>query len=578
MSKSDTSSARPALETILDKHGRETAHATMSSPGSQSEMFISPNQAIPVVFVPGIMGSPLISTTGKELWTGQGRWAWRPDSTKWVARGYGWLEAWQRKKLLDPATTRPVTSPSDADEEKLAAFLKDKIMPLAEAKRRGWGSVMISSYGDILCYLETQLRYIFYRGHLYPGTQAARPAHPEQWGELRGYERLTDDEFRQAAAWRFPVYAVGYNWVDSNGRAADYLKQRIDAIRHDCRERLKLKVDKVLLVTHSMGGLVARMCAKRYESDILGVIHGVQPAIGAGTAYARVRAGWESDVALSRPLESLFSMVGAWALGPTGREVTTVFANGAGPLELLPNQLYGSGWLKIDYKGRDGQRTLFSLPNADPYEEIYRVPDKWWRLVHPGALVEGESSPAKVSAAWNIYDETLTLAKDFHYELGAYYHPVTHAHCGADTGREAWHRITWRLESLVDAATTIRAAPPSAEAARDARLTRDPMTGNYCDVHDTTSAAPAAYTNKWTGQAIIGGSYGGAYYRATLQAQDDAGDATVPAHSGLAPRNACQFFAEMRGFDHQGSYNNEHARAATLYGILRIAANASSLS
>ena len=453
-------------------------------------------------------------------------------------------------------------------------------MPAAEARRRGWGSVMISSYGDILCYLETQLRYIFYQGHLYPGTYAARPAHPERWGNLRGYERLSDEAFAKAAAWRFPVYAVGYNWVDSNSRAADHLKERIDAIRKDCRERLKLKCDKVLLVSHSMGGLVARMCAKRYESDILGVIHGVQPAIGAGTAYARVRQGWESDVALSRPLASVFSMVGAWALGPTGREVTTVFASGAGPLELLPNQQYGSGWLKVDYKGRDGQSTLFSLPNADPYEEIYRVPDKWWRLVHPGALVDsskGQITQDSLRSEWSGFSDQLDRAKQFHTELGSYYHPVTHAHCGADTGREAWHRVTWRLESLVDVATTIRAAPPNAQAARDARLTQDLMTGQ-CVIHDTASAGPAAYTNKWTGEAVIGGQYSGATYRAWLEGQDDAGDATVPAHSGLAPRNACQFFAEMSGFEHQGSYNDDHARAATLYGILRIAANAPPLA
>lgn len=123
--------------------------------------------------------------------------------------------------------------------------------------------------------------------------QGAVPHNPEV-GQLNGYQVLTKEMLREAAEFRYPVYAVGYNWLQTNGKAADYLAGKIEAIIDRCRKELRVKCDHgVILVTHSMGGLVGRMCAKRYPALIQGVVHGVQPAVGAGTAYRRVRAGWE---------------------------------------------------------------------------------------------------------------------------------------------------------------------------------------------------------------------------------------------------------------------------------------------
>ncbi|MGA4817661.1 hypothetical protein ACPA9J_36090 [Pseudomonas aeruginosa] len=33
----------------------------------------------------------------------------------------------------------------------------------------------------------------------------------------------TSEMLREAAEFRYPVYAVGYNWLQTNGKAADYL-------------------------------------------------------------------------------------------------------------------------------------------------------------------------------------------------------------------------------------------------------------------------------------------------------------------------------------------------------------------
>lgn len=566
------------LETVLDKNGRESATTRMGTPGGVDEMFISPNQAIPVVFLPGIMGSPLIATgDNRGLRPELGKWAWFPDEAlDWVVKGYGKLKYHQRRHLLDPAKTRAVESVHDADMGQLEAFCAGTNMPAEEAARRGWGSVMITSYGKVLLHLENQLRFIFYRGNPYPGTYSAIPSDPAVWGDVKGYTRLSEDDLRKAAGWRFPVYAVGYNWLDSNAAAAEFLKRRIDAIRADCRDRLKLKCDKVILVTHSMGGLVGRLFAKRYSDDVLGVVHGVQPATGAGTAYARVRGGWDANLSLLSPMTSVFNQVGAWALGSSGFEVSAVFAGGAGPLELLPNQLYGSGWLKIQYGRGNSAETLFALPENDPYEEIYKDRDHWWRLIHPFSLLERRfwNNANLIEEEWNEYIDQLNNAQAFHRELGAYYHPNTYAHCGADSGQPAWHTISWQLEPLREISTGVFARKPHPAAAREARLTQDLMRGS-CEIHDPAGAGDI-WVNR-NGKGVIAQS-SGSFYRAWLSGKDDSGDATVPAHSGLAPRNHVGFFATMSGFEHQGSYKQSEVQAVTLYSMISLAAKAERLS
>jgi pimeloyl-ACP methyl ester carboxylesterase len=560
----------------MDRSGRESATTRLASPGSVDEMYVKPTQAIPIVFVPGIMGSPLIWKGGSTLFDDQGKWAWFPDGQSWMLSGYGGLSAAERKDLLDPSKTRALVSAADADRQTVADNLESTILTVDEALRRGWGSVMMSSYGKILEYLETQMNYIYFRANVYPGTQAALPGDPNRWGQLRGYVRLTDAQLRKAANWRYPVYAVGYNWLDTNAQAAEFLKQRIDAIRADCRSRLHLKCDKVILVTHSMGGLVARMCAKRYPSDVLGVVHGVQPAIGAATAYSRVRSGWESNGSLLHPLESIKGMVGAWVLGPTGAEVSTVFANAPGPLELLPNHLYGPGWLRVT--AEDGRDELFSMPRADPYEEIYRVPDKWWRLIHPGILLRAADAgnQTKLNAAWIKFSSNLDKAKSFHTTLGDYYHPNTYAHCGADQGQMAWHQAGWRLQPLVDIGTGIRAKRrPAPSAVRDTyRLAGDRMKGT-CTINDVQGAGDVMVSQNGVG---VVRHYGGDIYRAWILGKDDSGDATVPAHSGRAPRAQAKFFAEMRGFEHQGSYAHRDVQAVTHYSLLRVGSEAKDLA
>jgi triacylglycerol esterase/lipase EstA (alpha/beta hydrolase family) len=63
------------------------------------------------------------------------------------------------------------------------------------------------------------------------------------------------------------------------------------------------KCEKVILVTHSMGGLVARYYSELLDGDfgqknILGIVHGVMPDRGAPMAYKRMKAGEAVPVGL----------------------------------------------------------------------------------------------------------------------------------------------------------------------------------------------------------------------------------------------------------------------------------------
>jgi triacylglycerol esterase/lipase EstA (alpha/beta hydrolase family) len=110
-----------------------------------------------------------------------------------------------------------------------------------------------------------------------------------------GESNLTSDEVALSYQYLFPVHAVGYNWLQSNVDSAQALAGRIDKIIGDYKASGR-KCEKVILVTHSMGGLVARYYSELLDGDfgqknILGIVHGVMPDRGAPMAYKRMKAG-----------------------------------------------------------------------------------------------------------------------------------------------------------------------------------------------------------------------------------------------------------------------------------------------
>lgn len=559
------------LQTQIGPDGREQASAPLESQGcADNLLYISPRQAIPVIFVPGIMGTPLLATgkNNKNLVKKlNGRWAWFPDSLGWmgiasIIGGFNRLSPAEKKTLLDPEQTKVPMAIGEAD---FSGFdLKTCPLPKDEIERRGWGSVLLSDlggYGPILSFLENELRTLYHdTGRGKPRVKGAMLAFEGSIQAIKGYEALDLTAYKKASAWSYPVYACGYNWLRSNEESADELAHYIQYVLNDCRTRLKLKCDKVILVTHSMGGLVGRRCAQKHPENILGVVHGVQPAIGAGTAYRRVRAGWED-------------VIGRWAIGENADEVTPVFG-APGPLQLLPNQLYGNGWLNVRWGKKDGP-LLMSLPKqSNPYDEIYSKTTAWWRLCDPRLVEPRAQNREELEDGWNLYLKNLKMAQNFHATLGTYYFPDTYAHFGSDSKFPAWNKIDWILKAFRN--MTGQFSPVSSkEATAHLRLSSDNRV-NYLTLNNAQTAGKIAY-QPLHGPAVIGAEYSGDAYHAAMASQDDTGDGTVPSHSAAAVTDHIKFSARLSGFEHSASYNDKSARAITLHSIVSLAKDAKNL-
>ena len=364
-------------------------------------------EIIPIFFVPGIMGSRLEDNSGNRVWD--------PDGKLFMANNYGRIDrtaAYRKSKLIGTPFDSGYLQVSIDDSEHNKKFANDNDSTRAE---RGWGGVFWSSYGDLLIALQNY-----------------------HWEEPVSH------------CFDFPVYAFGYNWTDTNFNSGMKLAKEIDKTIKEYNSNGRL-CKKVILISHSMGGLVCRSACNLHgaENNVLGVLHGVQPATGAAAAYWRMKGGWErphggpSDNLwdwLRDPLkmtqQRLEGLAGAWILGTDGEEVTCILGNAPGGLELLPNKHYTNNegkaqWVHVP----DSDGVINSFPRSgDPYEEIYRNKDDvFWRMVNPAWLDPGEgkltdpSNPANIfNDSWSLYLKYLAKAEMFHNDLKMNCHAPTY--------------------------------------------------------------------------------------------------------------------------------------------------------
>lgn len=267
---------------------------------------------VPIVVVPGVMGTRLnLPTTPFN---------WDPNDDGEMS---GWVFG-ARRELVRRVNARdtPATIARDLDgnfnpktdnvdpigdinkRSRLKQIATDKLPRTTNSRafpgqivkfytERGWGEMVWSFYGTLLMDLAEQLN---------PGSHG---------GELH------------------PVYAAGYDWRQSNVDSGTKLKDRI-------KEILKLHpaAQQVILVTHSMGGLVTRSAlVQGAEPDILGVVHTVIPADGAVVAYRRFFTGASNKAEENKdPLNRI--------LGPNRLEYGLMQSVLRGPVELLPHNSY----------------------------------------------------------------------------------------------------------------------------------------------------------------------------------------------------------------------------------------------
>jgi pimeloyl-ACP methyl ester carboxylesterase len=495
------------VPTLPSANGREYAVARNSTTSNKvrAKVVFTPDVAIPILFIPGIMGSNLKVKGSKST-------AWRPPNGAWQTAGIAWefggKSASDRQKLLDPNNTE-VDDRGDLQNLDAFAGAKD---PKEIAKARGWGTVFASSYHPILAVLEkafnrtpTPDNFIDMLKKANVRSKTLKSGSLENCMFSRPLKPIGPTAYKAAANHMYPVYAVGYNWLQSNRKSGEHVYEEIKRIKKIHTDK-GIKCEKVILVTHSMGGLVARACAKLAgaESEILGIVHGVMPAIGAAKSYKQMRQGEDGAASL---------VIG------DGRGLTAVLTNSPGGMELLPNKQYSAGWLR-GYNSVVKPTQNIKLPTSDPYKEIYREKTAWYKLVEPSWL-----DPAKkYSNPWGEYLKNLQKAEDYHDDLSTYYHPNTFSHYGNDAKQRSFR--------VINASYASRAHVTSGG-------------GMYSTVYysDDFAIDPPKEPGDGTVPNVSG---------------------AAPANHG-----AKQSFA-MTGYDHQGSYSNAEAQAVTIFSILSI--------
>jgi pimeloyl-ACP methyl ester carboxylesterase len=324
----------------------------------------SPNanrtRIVPVVLVPGLMGTRLGFKNGKD---------WDPESKFWEMRH--WLsmtadEKWQLLNSGNPATI------------------------IDELKDNGWKALVQDFY--------------------YPFLNALKDK-----GKFGGAKT--------------PVYAVGYDWRQSCAKSGTYLETRINGILKE-----NDPADQVILITHSMGGLVTRSALRQspgLRGKVLGVAHVAQPVAGAVVLYRRLFTG------MLPKLDGIDNLVKI--LGNSPYEFIVPMSGILGVFELLPTQQYR--YIPADSPESPDTPDIAKL--RGPWEAADKgYVDSLGRTVYPQGVSRRYSAADSPPGLFNlqlhgsndrgITERTqsgmlqgVTSADHFQENLGLYLHPNT---------------------------------------------------------------------------------------------------------------------------------------------------------
>jgi pimeloyl-ACP methyl ester carboxylesterase len=501
------------------------------------------SKVIPIIVIPGIMGSNLCATNDKRKAPNRllrpGEAAWRPPNG--TNAGLVEAKAWKsrsqadRQRILDGASL-------DVDDDGPIEIPPDLKADIRQLREDGWGEIHWSSYGGLLVFLQRNLNWSLV------ADWTRRELTP--WDRLNGYDRtrwnaqgssavrpLSDAEIKKVANYHYPVYACGYNWLESNEKSAARLRDRIRKIVKYWQDA-KQECKQVILVTHSMGGLVSRACAKQIPELIAGIVHGVMPALGAPVCYRRIACGTEASSPSNGKIANIAMEKFAEIAGRNSQETTPVMGTAPGPLELLPNHLYPQPWLYARLTNTRGVQEDIPLVQPENAYEFYRDFDCWYRMINlatadPANLFEGNASRYIKSA--------INQAERFHkLVLGTYYHPNSYAFYGDDERHLSFANCRWVFKG--------EQLGLSAETVRSARLISDSTAGNR-----------AIQTAGKSDMLLVEHSI-----------QDGPGDGTVPRDSGAGPVDKVLATFRTNGYDHQGSYADEAMLMLTLQLVARI--------
>ncbi|EPU0216960.1 acetyltransferase [Enterobacter hormaechei] len=415
------------------------------SENAKAVLLQPPVKAIPVIFLPGVMGTNLMANKASQTED-----IWRGDSLGGVFLKWAGVDGKRRRKLLNPDTTK-VDNRGDIHQT-LYSPLSDDGKLFTTRRERGWGEVLSFSYGKFISVFQGALLDDWQQDLVHYGKSTSekngvlsqlvgKSLSEEKDTEITGESILTQQELNHFKNFLFPVHVYGYNWLEDNKTSAQGLVAFIDrTISLYKNERgygmpFPAGQEKVIIVTHSMGGLVARYTSQVLgaKDKILGIVHGVIPDLGSPAAYRRMKVGARQE-----------GMAGA-VLGNTAEELMPVLARAPAPLQLLPSAKYLSGapWLSVEGAGEDGSDV--KLPQAgDPFGEIYLNKTLWYRLYESDIIDKDE---AVSQSNWIEYNDLIDKNVQPYIEsLDNLYHPNTYAFYGNKIDSDG--TLMWRKTSI----------------------------------------------------------------------------------------------------------------------------------
>ncbi|MFO0555526.1 MAG: hypothetical protein U0271_44525 [Polyangiaceae bacterium] len=240
---------------------------------------------IPIIVVPGIMGSRLAEPDGDhEL-------VWNPTG--------GWIGYSPGSFAADATRLSNVEAPLAPDEWNIADYdSADRAQPIRHFYQ------LISDYYDQLCFAL--------------------------------YEQLSDS--LKALGCEPVVYACGYDWRQRNSDSALLLQKMVSEAREECNQ------EKVILVAHSQGGLVSRYFCKALggESAVRALFLIGSPSLGAPQLYAWMKRGIVKD----GDGWSMFGLRTLMLLSQSGsKDLLRSFPS---MYQLLPNKIFTQQLIEAD--------------------------------------------------------------------------------------------------------------------------------------------------------------------------------------------------------------------------------------
>lgn len=413
---------------------------------AEAKCIVPPTKVIPVIFIPGIMGTNLKHKYTKES-------LWKSDLTLGIDSTYLIPKSGaERREILNPDTTI-IDNRKASVSPKIHTRFSDDGGLFPTRYERHWGEALYLSYGEFLSTFQYALlddwqkhiaKMANMKKYLYDeerNTGVLSHLIDKKLGD-KNDSPLNKEELEHFKLFLFPVHVFGYNWLVDNATSAEELVKYIDEVLKTYKNKhgYGLAIEKVILVTHSMGGLVARYAMNPSEDStfkgckdkVLGVVHGVIPDLGSPAAYRRIKTGAGQE-----------GKIVGQVLGGTARTLMPVLARATSALQLLPYPTYKSPWLTIKNDDSYPKAKDPKTNKNDPFSEIYLRNDVWWKMYEPDII---DSDPLTIKNNWNEYSNLMrNKVKTFmlHQEKGLY-HPNTYVFYGNEVKSDNW--LEWKLE------------------------------------------------------------------------------------------------------------------------------------